>query len=232
MAVKNQPSKPSIKILMSFLLFILTGWIILISWGLSIWGLVNFNTAEQSLYELSKKQATTLPEFHRFQVGPALKSWMDWLPLESISSKITNTSHELKTELDSVFAKNSSDLNDITGDFITAAQQMKKLLSLSASIIFIKLILLMTSIPLFLLAITAGLIDGLNLRAIRTASLGRESSYVFHQLNRFFKRGLLLLLAVWFLTPMNIRPALLFVPVSILLSLVVSITTSRFKKYI
>ena len=32
-----------------------------------------------------------------------------------------------------------------------------------------------------LLAISAGLVDGLNQRAIRTASLGRESTYVFHK---------------------------------------------------
>jgi hypothetical protein len=32
--------------------------------------------------------------------------------------------------------------------------------------------------------------------------------------------------------PVSITPALMFVPVSILLSLMVSITTSRFKKYL
>jgi len=92
--------------------------------------------------------------------------------------------------------------------------------------------ILLASIPLFALTITAGLIDGLNQRAIRTACLGRESTYVFHQLNRYFKRGLMLLLAFWLALPLSIAPALIFIPVSILLSVVVSITASRFKKYV
>ena len=96
----------------------------------------------------------------------------------------------------------------------------------------IKLTILLAALPLFALTMTAGLVDGLNQRFIRTASLGRESSYVFHRLNHFFKRGLIVLLAVWLAMPVSITPALVFVPVSLLLSVMVSITASRFKKYL
>ena len=96
----------------------------------------------------------------------------------------------------------------------------------------IKLTILMAAIPLFMLAMTAGLVDGLNQRAIRTASLGRESSYVFHQLNRLFKRVLIVLLGLWLAIPVIITPALMLVPVSVLLSVMVSVTASRFKKYL
>ncbi|HCO4740465.1 TPA: DUF4400 domain-containing protein, partial [Legionella pneumophila] len=54
----------------------------------------------------------------------------------------------------------------------------------------------------------------------------------FHQLNRYFKRGLFLLLSLWLSLPVSINPALVFVPVSLLLSLMVSVTASRFKKYL
>jgi len=41
-----------------------------------------------------------------------------------------------------------------------------------------------------------------------------------------------MLLALWLAIPVSITPAFVFVPVSILLSVVVSVTASRFKKYL
>ena len=105
-------------------------------------------------------------------------------------------------------------------------------MGLTTHVMLVKLTILLAAIPLFALTMIAGLVDGLNQRFIRTASLGRESSYLFHRLNHYFKRGLLVLLIVWLAMPVSITPALMFVPVSILLSLMVSITASRFKKYL
>ena len=138
----------------------------------------------------------------------------------------------MKKELNTVLPEENSELDQIAEDLFTTTKQVGLLINLTAHIMFIKLMILLASIPLFALAMTAGLVDGLNQRAIRTASLGRESSYVFHQFNRYFKRALLMLLALWLAIPVCITPALMFIPVSILLSVVVSITASRFKKYL
>jgi integrating conjugative element membrane protein (TIGR03747 family) len=86
--------------------------------------------------------------------------------------------------------------------------------------------------PLFSLTMIAGLVDGLNQRAIRTACLGRESSYVFHRLNHYLKKGLVILLILWLALPVSITPAYVFVPVSLLMGLMVAMTASRFKKYL
>jgi len=51
-------------------------------------------------------------------------------------------------------------------------------------------------------------------------------------INRLFKRGLLVLLGLWLAIPLSITTALMLVPVSVLLSVMVSVTASRFKKYL
>jgi integrating conjugative element membrane protein (TIGR03747 family) len=184
------------------------------------------------MYALSQKQNAAVSEFHEASIARAIKSWLLWLPIKDLSNKAASTSQKIQNELNTILPESPSELEGITEDLINTSHQVGLLVSLSASIIFIKVTILITAIPLFLLATTVGLVDGLNQRAIRTASLGRESSYVFHQLNRYFKRGLLLLLATWLVTPISIKPAFLFISVSILLSLMVSMTASRFKKYV
>ena len=126
----------------------------------------------------------------------------------------------------------NSEFLQIANDGLQTAKQFWQLLALTTQIILIKLTILVAALPLFLLTMTAGLIDGLNQRAIRTASLGRESSYVFHQLNRLFKRVLVVLLGLWLVIPVSITPALMLIPVSVLFSVMVSVTASRFKKYL
>ncbi|TAL60407.1 MAG: TIGR03747 family integrating conjugative element membrane protein [Legionella sp.] len=232
MAVKNQTQKQSKRTIMSVLLLIFIGWLILLGWALSIWGLSGFDSAWQTVYGLSEQQSTAVAEFSDASIAEQFKAWTTTLPTEKITSKVSKASTVIKRELNTVLPDNNSELDHIGEDLLITTKQVGLLISLTAHVMCIKLMILLASIPLFVLAMTAGLVDGLNQRAIRTASLGRESSYVFHQLNRYFKRGLLMLLALWLAVPVSITPALMFVPVSILLSMMISITASRFKKYL
>lgn len=232
MAIKTHTPKQPKKHIMSLLLIVFIGWLILLGWTLSLWGMNGFDSAWKNIYELSKQQSMAVAEFNDASVAEHFKSWINTLPTEQITDKVTKTSTAIKNELNTVLPEDNSELAQIADDLFTTTKQVGLLISLTAHVMFIKLMILVASIPLFSLAMTAGLVDGLNQRAIRTASLGRESSYVFHQFNRYFKRGLLLLLALWLAVPVSITPALMFVPVSILLSGMVSITASRFKKYV
>lgn len=232
MAIKTHTQKQSKKHIMSLLLIVFIGWLILLGWTLSLWGMNGFDSAWKNIYALSKQQSMAVAEFNDASVAEHFKSWINTLPTEQITDKVTKTSTAIKNELNTVLPEENSELAQIADDLFTTTKQVGLLISLTAHVMFIKLMILVASIPLFSLAMTAGLVDGLNQRAIRTASLGRESSYVFHQFNRYFKRGLLLLLALWLAVPVSITPALMFVPVSILLSGMVSITASRFKKYV
>lgn len=112
------------------------------------------------------------------------------------------------------------------------AQQCFLLLEATGQLLLVKLTLLLAAIPLFLFAIAAGLVDGLNQRAIRTASLGRESTYVFHKSIPFARKALFWILGLWLALPQVFSPSQLFIGLSVLLCFVVSVSASRFKKYL
>ncbi len=232
MAIKTQTQKQSKRIIMSLLLLIFVGWLVLLAWALSLWGMSGFDSAWQTIYGLSKQQTTAVAEFNDASVAEHFKIWVATVPTEKITDKVTKATTAIKNELNHVLPDKTSEFNTIAEDLFNTTKQIGLLISLTAHVMLIKLMILLAAIPLFALAMTAGLVDGLNQRAIRTASLGRESSYVFHQLNRYFKRGMLMLLALWLAVPVSITPALMLVPVSILLSVMVSVTASRFKKYV
>ncbi len=232
MAIKTQTQKKSKRFIMSLLLLVLLGWLILLGWVLSLWCLSGFDTAFNSITTLSQKQTTAVADFNDVAIAEKVKSWLRTIPTHEVTLKVTQAQLLIKNELNNVLPEPTSELNDIAEDLIHISKQVWLLLSLTIQVMLIKLLILLAAIPLFMLAMTAGLIDGLNQRAIRTASLGRESSYVFHRLNYYFKCGLLMLLALWLAIPVSITPAFVFVPVSVLLSVVVSVTASRFKKYL
>ncbi|EEZ95994.1 TPA: TIGR03747 family integrating conjugative element membrane protein [Legionella pneumophila] len=232
MAIKTQTQKQSKKLIMSLLLLVLLGWLILLGWVLSLWFFSGFDTAFNTVTQLSQKQTTAVADFNDVVIAEKVKSWLGAIPTHEVTLKVTQAQQLIKNKLDNVLPEPTSELSDITEDLIHITQQVWLLIGLTVQVMLIKLLILLAAIPLFMLAMTAGLIDGLNQRAIRTASLGRESSYVFHRLNYYFKYGLLMLLALWLAIPVSITPAFVFVPVSILLSVVVSVTASRFKKYL
>lgn len=232
MAIKTATPKPSKRTLMSLMVLVLLSWLILMGWGSSLWYFSGFDKALHSVMTLSQKQTQAITGFSGMKVANKVTYWFDTLPTQELGNKIVQSSTFIKSSLNKVLPDERNELNSAAEDFIYLTKQVWLLMELTTQVMFIKLVILVSAIPLFLLATTAGLVDGLNQRAIRTASLGRESSYVFHQLNRYFKRGLLLLLSLWLALPLSITPAFVFVPVSLLLSIMVSVTASRFKKHL
>ncbi len=217
---------------MSFMILLLLGWLILMGWVSSLWCCVGFEKAYTSVTTLYQKQTQAITTFNGVMVANTVKSWLKNIPTQEVTNKAAQTGSLIKKNLDEVMPDETNDLNEIAQDFSLIANQVWLLMGLTTQVIFIKLVILISAVPLFLLMTVVGLVDGLNQRAIRTASLGRESSYVFHQLNRHAKRGLLLLLSFWLALPICITPAFVFVPASLLLGITVSITASRFKKYL
>ena len=95
-----------------------------------------------------------------------------------------------------------------------------------------KLLMLITAIPLFFLAVMAGLVDGLNQRAIRSACLGRESTYVFHKSVPLARKSMCVALGLWLCVPVTLSPTPIFVGLAVMLGLVARVSASRFKKYL
>jgi len=210
MAVKQYSRQMTLQLSLVLLL----GWLCLIIWSVFKWLMHDYSHALHTLSNLVTSQRQAITPVYQ---GSMLASF----PLD-IKPDLSITSPYL-TKLA---------INAFTADLITKAQQFIQLLALSSQCMLIKLMILLAAMPLFALAMVAGMVDGLNQRAIRTACLGRESSYVFHRLNHYFKKGLLILLMVWLAIPVSVTPAFILIPVSLLVALMVAMTSSRFKKYL
>ncbi len=211
MAVVKQYSR---RMTLHLALVVFLGWLCLLIWAVSQWALHG--------YDMAFNNVSSLVNHQRQAINPVYRgSLLSALPLEP----------RFQLSLDHPYLTKLS-FNEITADLVIKAQQFIKLIWLASQCMFIKLMILFAAMPLFTLAMIAGLVDGLNQRAIRTACLGRESSYVFHRLNHYFKKGLVIVLMVWLAVPISITPAYVFIPVSLMLARMVAMTASRFKKYL
>jgi integrating conjugative element membrane protein (TIGR03747 family) len=231
MAMNKQLSKPTKKRIMSLILIIFLSWLILLISVLSFWGLSGFDKAWQFLYTLAKQHTLAVGELNTTSLIEHFRTWESKLPTLTLTKQLSITKSFIKDKLAQVRSDDDVTINTISEELGTLIRKIGAITKLTTYVIAIKLLILLMSLPLFALAIIAGLVDGLSQRAIRTASLGRESTYVFHQVNRYFKKSLLALLTFWLILPVTITPALVFIPASILLGFVVSVAASRFKKY-
>lgn len=210
MAVAQYSKRISLQLgLVAFL-----GWCMLLLWAVSQWIFYGYSNAYNTINTLTNSQRTAISP-----VVPG--SLLSVLPL---AYKPTGTI----TFLYSKTLANNPFLNDL----IEKAQQLIQIIIMSSQCLLIKLMILLSALPLFALSMLAGLVDGLNQRAIRTACLGRESSYLFHRFSHYLKKFLLLLLLAWLALPISMNPAAVFVPISLMMALMVAMTASRFKKYL
>ena len=199
---------------MQLTLILFLGWLILIIWAVSQWLLYGYTLAFDKINTLVNTQREAITPVYQGSLLAAipLNAKPDWALTIPYLNKLA--------------------INDLAKDLIEKLQQFFQLVLLSSQYLLIKLIILFAALPLFALTMIAGLVDGLNQRAIRTACLGRESSYVFHRLNHYLKKGLVILLMLWLALPISITPGYVFAPVSLLMGLMVAMTASRFKKYL
>lgn len=210
MAVKQYSRQMTLQL--TLVLFL--GWLALIIWAVSQWLLHGYTFTIDLVNDLVNTQREAITPVYQGSLLAAL-------PLEIKPSWAFTIPYLSKLAV-----------NVYAADLIEKFQQFIQLVLLSSQCLLIKLIILLAAMPLFTLAMVAGLVDGLNQRAIRTACLGRESSYVFHRLNHYFKKLLVILLMLWLALPISITPAYVFVPISLLMGLMVAMTASRFKKYL
>lgn len=210
MAVKQYSRQMTLQLILVLFL----GWLALIIWAVSQWLLHGYTFTIDLVNNLVNTQREAITPVYQGSLLAAL-------PLEIKPSWAFTIPYLSKLAV-----------NAYAADLLEKFQQFIQLVLLSSQCLLIKLIILLAAMPLFTLAMVAGLVDGLNQRAIRTACLGRESSYVFHRLNHYFKKLLVILLMLWLALPISITPAYVFVPISLLMGLMAAMTASRFKKYL
>jgi integrating conjugative element membrane protein (TIGR03747 family) len=128
--------------------------------------------------------------------------------------------------------KGSSKIHTILNKTRVFWVKIISIFTLTLKVAFVKILMMLSSIPLFAILGFVGLVDGLSQREIRRAELGRESSYLFHMLRKWVFRGIILLVLLWIAAPFSIQPQVIFLPMSVLFAFMISLTAQRFKKYL
>lgn len=96
----------------------------------------------------------------------------------------------------------------------------------------VRLLVLVLTLPLFLLAAFVGLVDGLVRRDIRRMGAGRESGFIYHRAKASLMPLAVLPWVVYLALPFSVSPLLVLLPSAVLLGLAVNIAAGSFKKYL
>jgi integrating conjugative element membrane protein (TIGR03747 family) len=96
----------------------------------------------------------------------------------------------------------------------------------------VRLAVLTLAIPLFLMAVITGAVDGLMRRDLRKFSADRESSFVYHRARRTLFPLTVSPWVVYLSLPTSVNPIWVLLPCAALLGWMVAITATTFKKYL
>ncbi|MEJ2622836.1 MAG: TIGR03747 family integrating conjugative element membrane protein, partial [Candidatus Thiodiazotropha sp.] len=97
---------------------------------------------------------------------------------------------------------------------------------------FIRLSILVLSIPAFILFGFVGVTDGLMQRDLRRWCGGNESGYIYHWAKRFAMPVLIMSWVIYLAIPSSIHPNFIITPFAVLFGLVLMVMSSKFKKYL
>jgi len=97
---------------------------------------------------------------------------------------------------------------------------------------FVRLLILVLTLPLILLAAFVGLVDGLVRRDVRKFGAGRESGFFYHRAKASLMPLAVLPWVIYLALPISLHPLLILLPSATLLGLGVNLTAGSFKKYL
>ncbi|MEQ2024881.1 TIGR03747 family integrating conjugative element membrane protein [Xenorhabdus szentirmaii] len=95
-----------------------------------------------------------------------------------------------------------------------------------------RIVILLLSVPLFIMVVLVALVDGLGRRDLRRYGAGYESSFVYHHAKRGIKPACIVPCVLYLSWPGVVYPSVILLPAAVLLGMTVVITVSMFKKYI
>jgi len=96
----------------------------------------------------------------------------------------------------------------------------------------VRVLVLFFSLPLMILAIIVGLIDGLVKRDIRRMTAGHESGFIYHRARTLLVPLVVLPWMLYLALPFSVSPLLVLLPGAMLLGTAVAITAASFKRYL
>lgn len=96
----------------------------------------------------------------------------------------------------------------------------------------VRLLVLILTLPLFVMAAFVGFVDGLVRRDIRKFGAGHESGFVYHRAKAALMPIAVMPWILYLTLPISVHPLLILLPCAVLLAVVANITASSFKKYL
>ena len=96
----------------------------------------------------------------------------------------------------------------------------------------VRVMILILSMPLILLVVLVGFIDGLVKRDLRRFVAGHESGFIYHRARGFIKLSIALPWVIYLTLPLSIAPLWIMLPCALLAGIVMNITVASFKKYL
>ncbi|MCI4239521.1 TIGR03747 family integrating conjugative element membrane protein [Dickeya dianthicola] len=96
----------------------------------------------------------------------------------------------------------------------------------------VRLLVLVLTLPLILMAVFVGLVDGLVRRDVRRFGSGRESGFIYHRAKAALLPLVMLPWVTYLALPISVHPLLILLPGAALLGFAVALTASSFKKYL
>ncbi|HGX3311196.1 TPA: TIGR03747 family integrating conjugative element membrane protein [Pseudomonas aeruginosa] len=96
----------------------------------------------------------------------------------------------------------------------------------------VRLLILVLTLPLFLMAGFVGFVDGLVRRDVRRFGAGRESGFLYHRAKASLMPLAVLPWVIYLALPFSLHPLLVLLPAAILLGLAMNLTAGSFKKYL
>jgi len=123
----------------------------------------------------------------------------------------------------------------LQGQFAQAYVEVQNYLLAALFTVFtfvVRLAVLTLAMPLFLLAVVTGTIDGLMRRDLRKFGAGRESSFIYHRAKRTLSPLVVSPWVIYLSLPFSVNPFWVLLPCVVLLGWMVAITAATFKKYL
>jgi len=96
----------------------------------------------------------------------------------------------------------------------------------------VRLTVLSLAMPLFLLAVLTGMVDGLMRRDLRKFGADRESSFIYHRAKRTLLPLTISPWVIYLSLPWSLNPNWVLLPYAGLLGCMVALTMATFKKYL
>lgn len=99
-------------------------------------------------------------------------------------------------------------------------------------VFIVRLLVLVLTLPLFLLSAFVGMVDGLVRRDVRRFGAGRESGFVYHRAKASLMPLAVLPWVIYLALPISISPLWILLPSTLLLGVAMDIAAGSFKKYL